>query len=124
MKILYTLKSVKPYNWSKTDTRHTFKLELYNEYANCLNGLTDKYLTGLAVNIINECLNVYKVPELFSVKYNKRNYKSVEIAIPKSKINAFIKLCESYGNSPEYTLEALLSYFIHRNQLSKTPAKK
>jgi hypothetical protein len=89
-----------------------------------LNGLTDKYLTGLAVNIINECLNVYKVPELFAVKYNKRNYKSVEIAIPKSKIDAFIKLCESYGNSPEYTLEALLSYFIHRNQLSKTPSKK
>lgn len=124
MKILYTLKSVKPYNWAKTDSKYTFKLELYNEYANCLNGLTDKYLTGLAVNIINECLNVYKVPELMPVKYNKRNYKSVDIAIPKTKIDAFIKLCESYGNSPEYTLEALLSYYIQRNRLNRLPAKK
>ena len=109
---LYTFGSVTPYSWKNhKGGKRLIEIDVYGSMVNNVNFFSADQHTSIAMEVMEDCLAMARVPEVYPMGYNKRRHTRISFYVCEKTAEKFSKLCDTYGNDFFCTLEAL---FLNR----------
>lgn len=109
---LYTYGSVTPYSWKKhRGGKRLIEMDVYGSMVNNVNYFSQDQHTTMAMDVMEDCLAMARVPEVYPIEFNKRRHTRISFYVCEKTAEKFSKLCDVYRNDFFSTLEGL---FLNR----------